>query len=321
MFSIGSEGIDNWIFVTGVIRSGTTFTGKILSLPLEVDYIHEPFNTECGMSGMKRRYRYVRPSLDTSEMRRIHSLVEDVFAYNFTLQTTCYDGDPWYRNLAKQLVGSRGPFYLRLAKANPFHTTSVIKDPTGSMMANYLYQRFEVQPVVLIRHPVSLVASFRRLEWWPQSEKLLEQSALVSDHFDSPSVQPSASDYELPDHVIDACVHWNLVNRVLLKWAQKYDWNLVKHERLCENPHSTFKRLYNKMNLPWSDYVRIKIEEMTNSKSPKATNNNVQDFERNSEKIFKNRLYSVSKNKREEIYKITKDVALQVYPISSFFIK
>lgn len=53
MFKLAVDRIKNWIFVTGVIRSGTTFVGKILSLPLQVDYIHEPFNPLCGIPGMK----------------------------------------------------------------------------------------------------------------------------------------------------------------------------------------------------------------------------------------------------------------------------
>jgi hypothetical protein len=52
MLKIAVNRIENWIFVTGVIRSGTTFVGKVLSLPLSVDYIHEPFNPLCGMPGI-----------------------------------------------------------------------------------------------------------------------------------------------------------------------------------------------------------------------------------------------------------------------------
>jgi hypothetical protein len=54
MFKLAVDKIDNWIFVTGVPRSGTTFAGKILSLPLEVDYTHEPFNPRCGMPGISQ---------------------------------------------------------------------------------------------------------------------------------------------------------------------------------------------------------------------------------------------------------------------------
>ena len=318
MINVGADHIDNWVFVTGVIRSGTTFVGKILSTPLEVDYLHEPFNTGCGMEGMDRRYRYVRPSLDTPEMKRLHVLTKALFDYDFDLQTVYYEDDPWYRHLGKKLLGSRGPFYLRLAKANPFHTSSIIKDPTGSMMANYLHHRFDVQPVVIIRHPVSLVASFNRVEWWPQSEKLLEQSALVNDHLNDTPVRPSLIDSSLPGRVEDACVHWCLVNQVLLDWAERHDWNVVRHETLCENPLSTFKTLYRDLGLPWSRHVRRKVRTLTTGQSPKAKNNEVQDFRRESDSIFETRLRSISKENREAIFNVTRDVALRVYSESSF---
>jgi len=318
MIGVGTDGINNWVFVTGVIRSGTTFTGKILSIPLEVDYIHEPFNTGCGMEGMNRRYRYVRPDPDTPEMERLHALTTDLFEYNFDLQTVHHEEDSWYRSLAKTVVGSRGPFYLRLAKANPFHTASIIKDPTGSMMANYLYHRFDVQPVVVIRHPVSLVASFRRLGWWPQSKKLLEQPALMDDHFRNSGLKPSRINSTLPEHVEDSCLHWCLVNQVLLDWAETHDWNVVTHETLCDEPLRTFKRLYRTLELPWSRHVRRKVRSLTTGESAKAKNNEVQDFNRDSESIFETRVRSISKENRQEIYDVTKDVALRVYSESSF---
>ena len=318
MLNVGTDSIEDWILVTGVIRSGTTFIGKILSLPLEVDYIHEPYNTGCGMPGMNRRYRYVRPSLDTAEMQHLHDRTTDLLHYDFSLQTVYYGDDPWYRNLAKGLVGSRGPFYLRLAKTNPFHTAAVIKDPTASMMAYYLHQRFDFQPVVVIRHPVSLIASFRRLDWWPTAEKLLEQPALVHDCLADAHDRPSTAAPSLPEHVADACHHWCLVNQVLLDWADTYDWHVVRHETLCASPLETFHRLYDDLGLPWSERVQLKIQELTTASSATADNNNVQDFQRDSEGIFETRLRSVSPSHRRAIFERTRDVALRVYSEASF---
>jgi hypothetical protein len=317
MLNVGTDDIETWVFVTGVIRSGTTFTGKILSLPLPVDYIHEPFNTGCGMEGMNRRYRYVRPGLDTAEMRRIHRLTRRIFDYDFSLQTVCYDGDSWYRNLGKRLVGSRGPFYLRLAKANPFHRAAVIKDPTASMMSRYLADRFGVEPVILIRHPVSLVASFRRLDWWPQAEKLLEQQALVTDHLAGAPEASKRSSSCLPDPVANACRHWCLVNRVLLRWARRHNWPVVRHEDLCENPRERFRQLYDRLSLPWTRRVPSKIESLTSAASPEA-GGNVQDFQRDSASIFATRRDSVDPDTRQAIFDLTSDVALKVYDRSSF---
>ena len=51
--------IKNWIFVTGVVRSGTTFAGKVLSLPVEVDYIHEPYGEQRTISTRPDLFPYV----------------------------------------------------------------------------------------------------------------------------------------------------------------------------------------------------------------------------------------------------------------------
>ncbi|MEO0377751.1 MAG: hypothetical protein AAF329_24760, partial [Cyanobacteria bacterium P01_A01_bin.17] len=104
--------IKNWIFVTGAPRSGTTFVGQILSTPISVDYIHEPFNPGCGIPGIGASYSYVRPSLDSKEMQRYHALTRRIFSYDFTLKTNTDPTDSQSRRLMKGLMGSRGPFYL-----------------------------------------------------------------------------------------------------------------------------------------------------------------------------------------------------------------
>ena len=43
---------DTWLWVTGIPRGGTTFVGRILSVPRSVDFIHEPFNPDCAVEGI-----------------------------------------------------------------------------------------------------------------------------------------------------------------------------------------------------------------------------------------------------------------------------
>ena len=315
---IAVDRVKNWVFVTGEIRGGTTFVGKILSLPLEVDYIHEPFNIRCGMPGMTKRWRYVRPSLDTPEMQEIHEAASRIFSYNFSLRNSPFENEAIHRRIIKQLVGTRGPYYLRLAKMNPFHRHAVIKDPTGTLLAEYLHVHFGVKPVIVIRHPASFVASLRRAGWWPDVRKILDgQPELVADHLNGSLDSWFNKD---SDELQNAAAHWRLLTQVVVNQAKKYDgWELIKLEDVSNNPVDEFKALYGRLGLPWSESVKKKIINTTQVKGKAEVKNNlVQDFKRDSAKIFELRRNSLSPEERRKIFDIVKDVALDFYSEESF---
>lgn len=317
MFKLAVDKIENWIYVTGVIRSGTTFVGKILSLPLEVDYIHEPFNPLCGIPGMTKWYRYVAPDLSTEEMQQIHALTKSIFSYDFQLRTWYPPSDSLSTRVIKSVVGSRGPFYLRLAKPNIFHKAAVIKDPTGNLLAEYLYRHFAVKPVIIIKHPISFIASLKRVNWWPRIEEINDQPRLINDYF---ADEPEFIQHKYDDAVIAAAAYWRASYKVLLSQASKYpDWQVFTHEELSQNSVSVFKTLYEKLDLPWSPAIENKILKLTTGNtSAKAKKGKVQDFKRNSADIFKTTIQSTTLLERRKIFEIVEDVALQVYDRSTF---
>ncbi len=319
MKAVALKKIKNWVYVTGVPRSGTTFVGQVLSFPLSVDYIHEPFNPACGTHGMRRRDFYMRPSLDTQEMQAYDAHIQRIFTYDFTLRTSHHKKDSTWRKLAKNIVGSRGPFYLRLAKLNPFHEAAVIKDPTASLLTEYLYSRFNVKPVVVIKHPVSLAASLKRLNWWSDLRKLKGQQHLVDDYF---AEELDFLNQQWPSAIVSSAAHWRAVHKVLLAQASKYpDWQVVTIEKISANPVSEFKKLYEALDFPWSSQVEKKIRRMTGqSGSAEAREGRVQDLRRDSASIFELRRNSLTKEERKAIFDVVEDVALQLYPRESFAI-
>ena len=316
---IALDNIQTWIYVTGVPRSGTTFMGKVLSLPREVDYIHEPFSPGCGIPNLDAgRYLYVRSALDTEPMQRFADAADRLVDYDFTLKTKVPKSDPWRRRLSKRLGGSRGPFYLRLAKLNPFHTAAVVKDPTAPLVAAYLQARHNVVPVIVVRHPVSLAASLKRLGWHPTLRWLAEQPALVEDHFAEPE-ERAFLERTWDDPIDAAAAHWRAIYRVLLRQAQAQEgWHFVTHEALSAEPVITFQYLYDALGLPWSPRVEHRIETLTTGDHAGARKGRVQDFQRDSAALFDFRRSQITPDERRRIFDLTADVALQFYDRDSF---
>jgi hypothetical protein len=233
------------------------------------------------------------------------------------MRTAHHNQDAWYRRVAKSVVGSRGPFYLRLAKMNPFHRAAIIKDPIGKMVAGFLYREFDTTPVIIIRHPVSLAASLERLKWWPEVHEFAVQPDLVDDYF---ADEPDFLTRSWPNRMLESMAHWRASYKVLLHQADKYpNWQVVTHEEFCRRPVEVVRRLYNNLDLPWSTSFADKIRRLTNSSNPtQARRGRVQDFQRDSSSIFEMRRASVSIKERRQIFSVVKDVALDIYSRESF---
>ncbi|MFQ5889927.1 MAG: sulfotransferase [Gemmatimonadota bacterium] len=307
--------IDNWIFVTGAPRSGTTFVGRLLSAPLSVDYIHEPFNPDCGIPGIDRRFLYLRRGSEEAE--RLRATIAAIFRYDFRLRTGYYPNDPRLRRLVKRLVGSRGPFHLRLAKLNPFHRAAVIKDPIGCLLAAYLADEYRIKPVILVRHPVAFVASVLRLGWRLSLEPIRDQPHLVEDHFADDGAFLEA---RRENPVEQAAALWRALNKVLLAQAEAHPgWELLRHEDVSREPVKQLRRLYERHGLSWSMRVEKRIRARTGSHNPvEAKGGRVQDFRRDSTGLFERRLRMLEREKRRRVFEITGDVALGLYPEESF---
>ena len=309
--------ISNWIFVTGVIRSGTTFVGDILSHGLSVDYLHEPFHGGYTQPGhVELLPRYVS-SGDTSEhVREYNDQLDRLFRYQLDMRTSRYDGDSRLRKLAKSVVGSRGPFYLRIAKVNPFASACVIKDPVARLVTGHLYRRYDVKPVIVMKHPVSLAASLERVKWYPELEEYRRDNALRRDFF---AGDDAFFERSWPNRLLESMGHWRATYKFLLDEAERYgDWTVVVHEDLSADPQTEFRRLFDNVGLEFSASAARKVERLTGSKSPTERAGRVQDFRRDSSKIFETRRQMVPHETRQQIFDIVHDVALRVYTRESF---
>lgn len=317
MGALALDRIQRWVLVTGVIRSGTTFLGKVLSLPASVDYIHEPFN---GGSTLPDRSalipRYYRFQREDDEARSYRARLAKLLAYQIDLNTTLHEDDPWHIKQVKRFVGSRGPVYLRLARSNPFHRACVIKDPLGKVVAEHLHVRFGVRPVIIVRHPVALAASLKRMQWWPGPHDF-DDADLIEDYL------PGESEFirrTWQDPLLRSAAHWRVSYKMLLAQAQKYPgWEVVTHEELGAEPVAVTRRLYQALDLPFSPRVERKVIQMTQGNgSAKASGGRAMDLKRNSADIFRVSRDALSKAERRAIFDVVEDVALDLYSRASF---
>ena len=284
----------------------------MLSLPRSVDYIHEPFNPHCGIPGLDTRFAWADGRTPWPEGDR---LIAPLFDYRVKLRTGMYPEDDWRRRAIKRVVGSRGPFYLRLAKLNRWRTHVVLKDPIGVLLTEYLAERYGVSPVVMVRHPAAVAASYKRLGWPVRLEALRGQPELVERYF------PDQDDLRSTGNVVeDAARLWRALHVVMSDQLDRNpEWTVLRHEDLNGSPVETLKRLYDSLGLPWSESVARRIQDMTSGRNRvEAKGSRVQDFRRDSAALFQLRLKGLTDRERKTVLEVAGDVSSRWYSDASF---
>jgi hypothetical protein len=141
--------------------------------------------------------------------------------------------------------------FYRLRRMRP-----LLKDPIALMSAEWLAERFGVQPVVLIRHPAAFAGSLKRLEWRFDFENWRDQPLLVRNLI-GPYEEQIRSFAERERDIIDQSIlMWNVIHHVIRTYRERHpDWVFLRHEDLSEDPLKGFRDLFDRLELTWDHVV------------------------------------------------------------------
>jgi hypothetical protein len=306
-----------WLWVTGIPRGGTTFVGRILSAPLSVDFIHEPFNPDCSIEGIDQLYLYTREGLPNEPA--VGQAVRSLRDYRARLRTGHYENDRMLARLVKPIVGSRGPFYYRLARFNPWHEVCLVKDPVGCLLTEYVVDRFGFQGMVVLRHPVGVADSFNRLGLDANRglAALRSQLGFVEDYLTPEDQQLVAQTYDDPR--VAAAVLWRMLWRGLGHQANATDTPVLRLEDLSARPVEEFRHLYDHFDLPWSSRVEREIVHMTSGDvAAPRTGGPARQFVRDSARITAATVERTPKDVRKQIFEYCGQVSDPWYDEASY---
>ncbi len=254
------------ILVTGAHRSGTTWVGKMIATSPQVGYIHEPFNpsTRQGICGAQftRQFTYVTD--DNADAYWSH--LAQTFSFHY--------------NVRGELAGIRGPKDLlrMLRDGLEFrrHRASgvrpLVKDPLALFSAEWLAKEFDMQVVVVIRHPAAFASSVKRFGWTHPFEHFTEQPLIMRDHlaqFEAQVREYATGDYESIDHSI---LLWRLIYSTVHQYQERHpEWFFVKHEDLSKQPIDGYKKIFDNFGLDFTDHNRATIQDYSMGENPGET--------------------------------------------------
>ena len=253
------------ILITGAHRSGTTWVGKMIANSPRVRYIHEPFNIDYSPYKVKPGYwfQYVTRENEGPLYEQINELVFP---------------------LSRKAKGPRK--FLQRFKSNPPGQRVLMKDPIAVFSAEWLATRFNMDVVVMIRHPAAFVHSIRERNWTHDFNHFLKQPLLLEEHlgpFKEDILKFTRKEYDIIDQAV---LLWKLIYYMVSRYREKYPgWLYIRHEDLSADPLKGFPEIFKYLDIEFSRKIKKIIREHSDEELP--VNGGIHSIKRNSKAIIK----------------------------------
>lgn len=250
------------ILISGSHRSGTTFVGKILSFSSDLEYIHEPFNVEYAPY-LKR----VNPDLwymyvNDDNSNDFKSKIEMILDFKFPLSINSF------KNFHSKDILTILEYKYITCKNFLNHKRPLIKDPIALFSLPWLSKYFNMEIVILIRHPAAFASSIKHLKWSHNFNHFLMQPKLMSDYLQP--FKEEIEDFCTYEHsyVEQAVLLWKIIYSTVYSYQNHYpNWTYLRHEDISDNPVEEFKSLFKKLDLDFTKKIESKIIKYTEQKS------------------------------------------------------
>ncbi len=242
-------------------RAGTSWVGKILGASGQLVYVNEPLNPghPPGRSPgvlnahVTHRYQYINGDNEDQWLGAFRDTIALRYRFVPELRT---NHSPY--DLARMLK-----YGFAFTRGRLTGKRALLDDPFALMSVPWLVDRLGCAAVVLIRSPVGLVGSWRKLGWKADVSALLAQPTLMRDH-----LEPYREDLESYEHSSDVlgrmCALWRALYGAVAEMRRLGDVHVHRYEDLVSDPRSAFSSMYQDSGLTWAERTDEAIEESTN---------------------------------------------------------
>ncbi len=274
------------IVIVGLPRSGTTWSFQALWHAMGMRRIAEPDNEDKNPAAIHGKHGLGRyPSLVPGDRSpAYHRLWEWILTGGYETRRSrtarrimapgaddrIFDGrlDPvtWLAaTVARDPRPGRGP-----AKGVPTQPVPagqpvlppedlrvITKSIHAQLAITWLSAEFDIDVLVLLRHPANVLASWMKVNLKDARNTTLETRPEIRSRF----VEPWGVPLPGPDPVERMCWRIGLLVAALEEAvASNPQWRVASHEALCLDPFSEFRTLYDQLGLEWSpateEYLR-----------------------------------------------------------------
>ncbi|MEL6779904.1 MAG: sulfotransferase [Cyanobacteria bacterium J06597_16] len=272
--------------ICGLHRSGTTYTGNILSKNSSLTTIHEPCNPDWGVSEQIKWYPFMDAEAVDEETA---ALFDDILNFRCRWSNRPPRRLPLKSHVMYRAVGGKqGLVWSQLRLKHLIHQLPpavVWKDPFVTFALGHLLTTYNAKAVCLIRHPGALWYSNRKLNWPFEIERLRTQSALIEKY--GQDIPDKYWQMATPDSPVCIAILWKLMARVIAEQAARYESLLaVRHEDLCLQALETAQKICQHLDLTCEPEMIAYITKTTSGKRSESKQGVAHSFNRDSKQII-----------------------------------
>lgn len=235
----------------------------MLALDPSVGFIMEPFKLNHRPGICRARFDYWFQYLSATDGDRYARDIEDCLNFRYALAAELQSiSTP--RELGRMALD-----YWACTKNRLRGRRALMKDPIALFSAGWLAERFNMDVVVLIRHPAAFAGSLKAANWPHPFRHFLEQDRLLERYLSGFSDEIERRVRDPGDIVDQAILLWNLIHHTIREYESEHtDWHFVRHEDLSRDPVAGYRRLYQQLRLEFSPVIEEQIMQHSSASRP-----------------------------------------------------
>jgi len=283
----------------------------MLALNPMLNYIHEPFNPgiaanrEICKARFPHYFTYICEENESAYFEAIKQMLEGRYNLPGGLRNVRS-----LRGLTK-VFGKWSTFSTQRREG----VVPLIKDPIALMSAAWLNRRFDLNTIVMIRHPAAFVSSMKRLgyashpENWALSQPLLMRDCLGPFEKEIKALQKGEHD------VIErASLTWKMHHHVISQYQKKYEnWRFLRHEDISQDPVTTFEQLYAWLGITFSGEIKKQIDAHSSDSNPERAAGKERNLKLNSLANISSWKYRLTRTEIESVRDRVEEVSRHFY--------
>ena len=295
------------ILITGSHRSGSTWAGQMLSAAPHTAYIHEPFNIGIKNGVLSNSLKYWFQYVCDENSNHYEMALDKLIHYKYLLAPNLTKVET-VRDVAR-IIKNQGQFLLH--KIN--NDTPIVKDPIALFSAEWLSETFDMNVLVMIRHPAAFCSSLKIKNWKFDFNNFLDQPLLMNRYLGKFEKEIREYVENEKDTIHQAILLWNCIHHTINIYQENHpEWLFVRHEDISLDPDNQFQSIYKKFNLEFTHKSKSRILWSSSAHNPieqQAQN----EFVRNSKENIHNWKKRLSQNEIELIKVRTPEISNLFY--------
>lgn len=297
------------ILVTGIMRSGTTYVGDILSKHPDLFYLHEPFSKQTGIEGVNHWFPYSHTSNDYYA-----GLLQKFISLDFKYRYFEPRKGGLPVKLIKRIIGGSAQWngwkyqYLYSKQRN-----MLIKDPLSSLLSKRYIEDYGIKVIFMIRHPYAFFHSNKRLGWDFDLSNIKNQNQFVDEYLKAELeyLVDETMNYPRKMAILWRCIYSYLDQLVQTDLGQNI--MIVRHEDVCTEPEKVFNDIFDFIGLRKNPEIANLIAESTSSDNDVDVKEKTHVLNRNSAALVDYWKKNVGKDEIESMEPVVSDLLNKYY--------